>query len=543
MNLSANQLLPWIIVPLGLAFAMWAGTAVAEGQTMILLAILGAVLGLLVVLGTGRSIWLLIPLCWALTGSIAVLPLPFSVQELAVFAAFGGFCAQVAMKQFKGNLKPPADYLDIFITLNLLIIVAMFLRNPVGFAVLGGDSVGGRPYLKVASGLMALIVLSRCIAKPRLAYLLPAALLVPTAAVSFLGFVTYVFPQTAPVIAPFYTGITVSTYMQQEFGTGGAVAPTNLAEGRFQSLAALGLAGISALVAYNSPSKLLGFFARPALFLCMMLSFLFIGMAGFRNFLFQGGFFLLLAAYFWEKGIGVFRIAMLGIVGVALAIAVQSVTPLPNSIQRSLSFIPGPWSEQVKDGSKESTDWRVEMWKIALTTDRYIQNKVLGDGFGFTAKELEIMKSADFGGTGFIGGEQHMENFLVTGSYHSGPVSSIRFAGYVGLVAFVMLQIALAFYAVRMMRLAWKTDYRPLAILLAIGAIYAPIAFILIFGEYRDALPNALFTAGMLKMVHNSLRANSKQDLRNKETDQPAMIRKFSQIPQPALVGANFARR
>jgi len=69
MNLSANQLLPWIIVPLGLAFAVWAGNAVAEGQSLILLAILGGVLGISLVLATGRSIWLLIAALLASAGS------------------------------------------------------------------------------------------------------------------------------------------------------------------------------------------------------------------------------------------------------------------------------------------------------------------------------------------------------------------------------------------------------------------------------------------------------------------------------------------
>lgn len=543
MNLTANQLLPWIIVPLGLAFAMWAGTAVAEGQTMILLAILGAVLGLIVVLGTGRSIWLLIPLCWPLSGSISLLPLPFSVRELAVFAAFGAFCAQVAMKQFKGILKPPADYLDLFVGLNILIIVAMFLRHPVGVAALGGDTVGGRPYLLVATGLMAFFLLSRCLAAPKLAYWLPILMLGPNFIVALLSVLTYVFPPLAPVIAPFYSGITVSTYMQQEFGTGGAEVPTTLSEGRFQGLSSVGTPILMAMVAYYSPSKILGVFSRPWLFACLVFGFLSLSMAGFRSGLFQAIAYFLIATYLWERGIGIFRMILLGVTALALTIAVQSVIPLPNSIQRSLSFIPGPWSEQVKDGSKSSTDWRVEMWKIALTTDRYIQNKVLGDGFGFTAKELEIMRSADFGGTGFIGGEANMESFMVTGSYHSGPVSTIRFAGYVGLGAILMLQIAIAFYSVKMLRLAWNTAYRPLAIFLVLDAVYRPFHFVFVFGEYRGDLPQAFFTCGMLKMLHNSLRTNSKQDLRNKETDQPAMTRKFSQIPQPALVGANFGRR
>jgi hypothetical protein len=541
MNLSANQILPWIIVPLGLAFAVWAGNAVTEGQTMILLAIFGGVLGLTLVLATGRSIWLLIPLCWPLTGSISLLPLPFSVQELAVMGAFGVYCAQVAMKQFKG-VNRQFDYLDFFIGLNLAIIVIMYLRNPIGVAALGSETVGGRPYLKIAIGFMAFLVLSRIVVQPKLAFWFPALMLGPNFIVSMLNVVTYVFPPLAPIIAPFYSGITVSTYMQAEYGTGGATAPATLSEGRFAGLASLGLPLISALVAYFSPSKIMGFFARPALFALILFAMFSVGMAGFRNYMFQAGFYLLLAAYFWEKGIGLFRIAFIGVVGVALAISVQSVTSLPNSIQRSLSFIPGPWDEQVKDGSKESTDWRVEMWKIALTTDRYIQNKVLGDGFGFTAKELEIMRSGDFGGTGFIGGEAHKESFMIQGSFHSGPVSSIRFVGYVGLVAIVLLQIALAFYAVKMMRLSWRTDYRPLAILLALGAVYAPFLFIFIFGEYRNDLPNALFTAGMLKMLHNSLRANVLTGKTALAIDASPDTRSTSLAPQPALAGVRYAR-
>jgi hypothetical protein len=304
----------------------------------------------------------------------------------------------------------------------------------------------------------------------------------------------------------------------------------------------LGLPMIGALVAYFSPSKIMGFFARPGLFLLMFLALFFVGMAGFRNSLFQAGFYILLATYLWDKGLGVFRMAVILAAALALAIALQTIHPLPNSIQRSLSFIPGPWSEQIKEGSKESTDWRVEMWKIALTTDRYIKNKWIGDGFGFSALELQIMQSANFGGVGFIGEDAQKEAFMVQGSFHSGPLSSIRFAGYIGLLAILMMLVAIAVYAVNMLKLAWNTPYRPLAILLVLGAVYGPFVFILIFGEYRDTLPTTFFSCGMLKMLHNSLRANVLSNKPVGKTVGPALNQSPSLHPQPALVGANFYR-
>jgi Mg2+/Co2+ transporter CorB len=69
-NISMNQVVAWIVILLGLVFAAWVGTAVAEGQMTVLIGILAAVLGITAALSTGRHFWLLIPLCWPLTGSI-----------------------------------------------------------------------------------------------------------------------------------------------------------------------------------------------------------------------------------------------------------------------------------------------------------------------------------------------------------------------------------------------------------------------------------------------------------------------------------------
>jgi len=539
-GISVTQLTAWAIIGLGLVFAAWLGVLVAEGNQTLLLALFGLIAGVVIFIGMGQSIWLLIPLCWPLTGSIHLLPLPFSVQEVAVMGAFLFFCTQVAMKQFRG-VKPRLDYLDLFIGINLAIVLVMYLRNPIGFAALGSEIVGGRPYLKIAIGAMAFVVLSRIVIRPKLAYYFPIILLGPSALVGLISTATYVFPQLAPIVAPIYSGIDARTYVTQEFGVG-VEGPVTLQEGRFNGLASIGLPLIAALFAYNSPSRVLSVFARPALFGLLCLAMLMVGMSGFRSYLFEAGAVVLLAAYLWEKGLGLFRITALAVVAVALVMVAQSIAPLPNSVQRAFSFLPGPWNERIKQHADESTDWRVEMWQIALSTDRYIKNKWIGDGFGFTAQELELIRSASLGGTGFIGGEAHKEAFMVQGSFHSGPLSSIRFAGYTGLLAIIVLQVSVAAYAVKMLRLAWSTDYRPLAIILALAAIYKPLAFIFIFGEYRNDLPNALFAAGMLKMLHNSLLA---QRATAKPKDAADTVEQSTPLPpihRPAVVGAHYAR-
>jgi hypothetical protein len=503
MNFSINQIAPWIIVPLGLIFAVWAGSAVADGQTLILLAILGCMVAAAIALALGKNIWLLIPLSWPLTGNIGFLPLPFSVQEVGTMGAFLGFCLLAATRRVAmPKVKP--EWLDFLIALNLSIIALMYVRNPVGVAALGSETVGGRPYLLVAIGVMSLIVLSRTIVSAKTAYLLPALLLVPKGIAGLLGFLTQIFPVLTPIIAPIYSGINVGSYVRQEY-LGGASGVSE--KSRFSSLADPGTGTISALFAYKNPTKVMSP-EYPMLFALFFCGIVMVFASGFRNQFVAIGFFIIFASYRWGGGIAVFRAMLIVGVGLLLLVSLQSVKPLPFSVQRAISFIPGPWDEEVMFETRRSTDWRVDMWKTALTTDRYITDKVWGDGFGFTAQELNIMKSASLGGQGFIG-DSGQEAFMIQGSYHSGPVSSIRFVGFVGLFLFVALRITMIPYAIRVLREAWGTTYQPMAMLLAMWCAYAPFGFIFVFGEYRNDFPNALFECGMLKMLHNSLQATN----------------------------------
>lgn len=518
---------PILAMVAGVLIALYLGKSVGQGNTFMVMAFFGATFGAAFILAARRHIWLLIPLCWPLTGSIGFLPLPFNVQELGVLTAFSVFLAQIAMKQFRG-MGTKIDYLDVLLWINAGLIVVMFLKNPIGLAFLGTEQVGGRPYLKVLVGLLAFIVLKRIVIGPKLGYYFPLITLGPSFLVGIINMLTQIFPFLTPLIAPIYSGVNVESYLDEQVLNKEA-GGLNI-QGRYQGLTFIGPPLVTALIAYNNPFRVMSPM-KPGHFAVLTFAVLCIGMAGFRNVFFATAITMIIAAYFWEKGIGVIKMSMVGLAAVVLIIATQAVVDLPRSIQRSLSFLPGPWNTEVAQGAKESTDWRVEMWVLALTSDKYIKDKVMGDGFGFSKEDLEIMRGSSFGGAGFIGEDNMKEAFMIQGSFHSGPVSSIRFAGAVGLVAIAALLIGISLYSVKVLREAWNTPFRPLAITLAVAAVYAPFAFIFIFGEYRNDLPNAFFACGMLKMTRNSI----KQFLEEKrmDTNIPAPI------PDPALRSAS----
>ena len=84
-------------------------------------------------------------------------------------------------------------------------------------------------------------------------------------------------------------------------------------------------------------------------------------------------------------------------------------------------------------------------------------------------------------------------------------LSAVRFVGIVGLLLYYTLMIYSAVFAWRLIRETNGTDFFPLALFIGLAIIWEPVNYTFIFGAFDSGLPNALFNAGMLKMLHNSL--------------------------------------
>jgi hypothetical protein len=151
------------------------------------------------------------------------------------------------------------------------------------------------------------------------------------------------------------------------------------------------------------------------------------------------------------------------------------------------------------------------MWQLALTSDRYIKNKVLGDGFGFDPTELRAQTTLAAFLMDTSAGLQ--DYFLVTGGYHSGPVSAIRFVGVVGLILFVSLLFANAKYSYSIILKSKGTPFFTLTLFLGLGVIYSPIGFIFIYGSLGDDIVQAISNLALLNLANRSLSTYLKNDL------------------------------
>jgi O-antigen ligase len=201
-----------------------------------------------------------------------------------------------------------------------------------------------------------------------------------------------------------------------------------------------------------------------------------------------------------------------------------TVITLPASVQRTLSFLPGDWDSGAVADAKFSSEWRFQMWELMLTTDRYIENKILGDGFGMTMLQYQQTQSAGNDPA------QLQESYMISGAVHSGPVGTIKFVGYLGLAIFVALLIVVSRTAWKICRRARGTPYFPYALYMGVPAIFGPFNFIFIYGAFEHDLANYLITGGMLKMLDISLDIY--------ESEQKAV-----EITLPVLASAPVGRR
>jgi hypothetical protein len=99
------------------------------------------------------------------------------------------------------------------------------------------------------------------------------------------------------------------------------------------------------------------------------------------------------------------------------------------------------------------------MWEIALTSDKYIHNKIFGDGFGFMRADYEWGLEMMSGGGSLNEGESRQEMFLINGDFHSGPLPAVKYVGYLGLTLLIPLIVMFAAMGRRLINSALGTPF------------------------------------------------------------------------------------
>jgi hypothetical protein len=330
---------------------------------------------------------------------------------------------------------------------------------------------------------------------PDYARRLPLWILAVAAFSAFAGAVALFTPEVGIILAQFYSSFAPESLM----------VDVKAGETRLGFLQQLGSTLILYVVAQTNPLSLIHI--RHISSLCLYLSGLaMILLSGFRNAIISSILYTALSAFMRDRFLGAVKIAFACIAIVLGAISLSFTNlNLPLTAQRALCFLPGNWDPEAVSDAKDSSEWRFEMWEIALTSDKYIRNKIFGDGFGYMRSDYERALQIKMGYSSLMGNEARQEMFLLDGDFHSGPVGTIRFVGYIGFT----LLFPLFYYLIRM---AWRlsttslgTKYEICTLFYCLPIIILPIFFLLLVGDYRQELVTILFSVGIMKSLNKSI--------------------------------------
>ena len=464
------------------ALALWLGVSVATDQYETLLKVVAAV-GFIICVLLGRKIWLLMIFLVAMN-----VPLIRGISTVDVGQAlFIGFSGMIFLMR-RLPLQFKFGELELWMILVAATVVQVYLRNPVGLNIFGSGAVGGRPYFAVGTAWLTGVLLS--------------AMIIPSSELKWAMRLTIVGSLAGALF----------TSLRLRFGGGGGGEPAGIAgstggagSSRVVILGYLAPALARIVASYVSPLRAcLHPFWAPVI----LLSFALAAGSGYRNVVASVGIYYLIAIAYRGGFISVVVSSLAAAFGLGALALFNLVVPLPANWQRALSPFPGTWEERYVQAADESTEWRVQMWKEALFTEFWIQNKLLGDGLGFTRRELEMMESMEAGqyfesmGSGL---SSQQESMMITGGYHSGPVQTIRTVGYVGLAVLLLAMIRVAVHGHREVLRCRGTEWYPLALFMVIPSIALPFVFTLVFGEFKTATSQIFFAYGMITLMKRNL--------------------------------------
>jgi hypothetical protein len=501
--MDSNKIKLIIIFIIAMFGAIYLGVSAATAQLEAVLWVVGGAT-LAGLLALGRNVWVVIPIAGALAGGITLLPgnpQPWylATPMVGVFMA-ARFLMRSPMFTFRWT------WLDTFMFFQVIALWQAYIRNPTGLALFGGDVYGGRAYFDTAVAITGYFLLGFVKTDAPTFKKVALAIIIVNVADDSLRALSNLSGTFAQSMARFYGNVDWSGY---ELGS----ALTYDLDTRFGGFLFIGLTLCLICFAFRRPLSC----ALPVPlwpFVLMIISSVFIFFSGFRSGLIRAAMYFMAGSLIRRKPMDIVFAAVGGSIFLFILGATVGLTSLPMTAQRVLSFLPFEVSPEIRAAAQGSSDWRFEMWKIVLTSDRYIKNKMFGDGFGYSKVEHEAQMAATEGVRSYQG--DGIEMFMMKGSYHGWHVETIRCTGVFGLVIGVCLLFGFAHYAWKAIRHYQNTPYANYVIFVSLPFLIEPFYHILIFGSPKSTYIEVLFAAGIVRLLDN-LRvrelAEAKQNL------------------------------
>ncbi len=491
--MNSRNLTGFAIIALGVPIALWLGVSVAQEQVTTVLWV-AAALFFCVCLALGRHVWLLIPATLGMRGTVNALPGSPDVWALMTIAVGFFTFARIAVR--RQDFKLHWSGMETALLLVALTILQAGIRNPVGLSILGGEVGGGKPYFVFALGLAAYVLVATANADIRSWRWAVLAFAVGAALDNLIAIAGETSPTFAKYVLRYYSNVSFAAAQDLNWST-------DIEDVRLGSLGRLGaLLGLVACTFWRPLGALdLG---KPWRAVTAIGAVVLLFLGGGRgpmarlvtNFIYGSA----LRGKWMDVVIG----CTAGIMFLAGLIVAMPTNQLPYSVQRVLSALPGLnlnlRSDVVADAT-HSSELRFDMWRLALTSDKYIDNKILGDGFQVKQRELDARLAYTFGDYRMSGGMDTLEMFMSTGSYHGFHAETIRFTGVVGLIAASGALIVFGVFGMRCIRRYRDSPHFGFVMFVSMPFLIHWWWFWVIFGSYREQMPSTIATAGLVKLL------------------------------------------
>jgi hypothetical protein len=368
-------------------------------------------------------------LAWNSTAAFAFMPgQPYAWMLMAA--------ASLLFAVLNRSVDPESRFIDIpsltkpIIFLAAVVAITCLSTGGMGLRSFGAVRYGGRNYIYIAAAIVGYFAFSSRRIPTEKAGLFVAMYFLP----GLLSFVPTIAYKLGPAFY-FLLNIFPAEGLAEQVKEENALEVAIL---RVNGLGAAGPALYTFVLARYGIRGVLDF-SKPWRLLLLILGVLACAASGFRSFLIL---FILAfsAVFFYER---LHRTWLLGLfigLGVGLAAFVlPNAEKLPLPIQRTISFLPIKVDPVAERSASDSTVWRLGVWKSALPQiPKYL---IKGKGFNMDPTELHMSE---------VSARHHLVNPyeipIITGDFHSGPLSVIIPLGIFGVVGFAWFLTAGARY-------------------------------------------------------------------------------------------------
>jgi len=392
--------------------------------------------------------------------------------ELWLVMAYGSFAMLIVEKSLvrEKQFLPARSVLLPLLLMGLIVLVTGQLTGGFSAQIFGGSTFGGRRYFDMFGAIAAFLVI--------IAVRIPDQRIKLYIILFFLGGLANVITSIIPALPPsLWILANLFPVTTNDLGaiTGDLDFGGPQSIGRFLGFGLAGEAGVCFLLAMHGIRESLdrGKFLRLLLLLAVVAGGT---LGGFRGYLVLVAMIILLVAFFE----GVFRSRLLlPIIGFAVLLIIGLVMfsdQLPLSVQRTISVLPFKINPVARYEAQGSSEWRVNLWKAVWP--EVPQYFWLGKGLSIQGRDLEIeerltrMKGVNFA---------HQVQ-LLSGDYHSGPLTLIIPFGIWGVLAWIWFLWA-SIRALYLNHLHGSESLRKINTLLLAIFIAKPLNFLFIFGN------------------------------------------------------------